>query len=157
LIYVLQSLFFTFIYISLIFLFPDRLLYVISSPWRYFTLLIQAGAIIGVYLSLRQTGILAFLGLDFLLARPGFVPPDHLSTGGIYRYARHPLYTFSLIFIWLLPIMTWNILAWNIGVTAYVFIGSYFEEKKLIQDFGQEYLDYRNQVPAFLPVPVRKP
>jgi protein-S-isoprenylcysteine O-methyltransferase Ste14 len=76
---------------------------------------------------------------------------SQLNTGGFYRYIRHPLYFFSLIVIWLLPVMTWNILAWNICVTIYLFIGSLFEERKLVREFGEKYIEYQKQVPAFWP------
>ena len=33
----------------------------------------------------------------------------------------------------------------------YMVIGSHYEERRLIEIFGQEYLTYRNQVGAFFP------
>ena len=72
-------------------------------------------------------------------------------TGGLYRYVRHPLYTAGLVFIWLLPIMTCNLLALNIGLTAYIIVGAYFEERKLLLEFGDAYAEYRQQTPMLIP------
>jgi protein-S-isoprenylcysteine O-methyltransferase Ste14 len=64
---------------------------------------------------------------------------------------RHPLYTAGLVLIWLLPILTWNLLALNLGLTAYIFIGAYFEERKLLLEFGDSYAEYREHTPMLIP------
>ncbi len=96
----------------------DKDIYTIPLPWLILTLAIQVLAITALIAGLRQTGINSFLGM-----RQAFLPedttPPRLVTDGLYRYVRHPLYTAGLVFIWLLPIMTWNLLALNIGLTAY--------------------------------------
>lgn len=149
--YVIQSTFFTIIYLALVLILPDRIIYIVNSPWLLVFLLIELGAAFCAYISLKETGVFSFLGLEFLFSRESSPQTQSLNTGGFYRYVRHPVYFFSLIFIWLLPIMSWNILAFNIGATAYLIIGSHYEERKLVQEFGQEYLDYQKQVPAFWP------
>jgi protein-S-isoprenylcysteine O-methyltransferase Ste14 len=75
----------------------------------------------------------------------------HLVISGLYRYIRHPLYTAGLIFIWLLPLMTVNILTINISLTLYILIGTYFEERKLRAEFGRGYIDYAAVTPMFIP------
>jgi protein-S-isoprenylcysteine O-methyltransferase Ste14 len=40
-------------------------------------------------------------------------------------------------------------------MSAYFVIGTWFEERKLIAEFGQKYRDYRARVPAILPLPGR--
>ncbi len=42
-------------------------------------------------------------------------------------------------------------LAFNLGVTVYLIIGSSYEEQKLRDEFGEAYDDYRRRTPAFLP------
>lgn len=156
-IYVLQSFFFTLIYIFVLFLFPDQRLYLLPSPWRYLFMLIEAAALVCGILSLKQAGIWSFLGLESFKPNTSTAQTPTLMTGGFYRFVRHPLYLFSILFIWFVPLMTWNILAFDIGSTIYMFIGSIFEERKLAQDFGQVYIDYQKRVPSFLPRLIRKP
>jgi len=79
---------------------------------------------------------------------------DHkLKTKGIYKFARHPMYT-SFLFQpvcvllisqnWLLSIF-WSV--WIIFATVRI----NEEERLLIELFGGEYVNYKNAVGAFLP------
>ncbi len=47
--------------------------------------------------------------------------------------------------------MTWNLLALFLGITAYMLIGSWFEEQKLLRQFGEAYAEYQKKTPAFIP------
>lgn len=134
----------------LIVLLPDRGIYSIPDPWVYLTLFIQGAAAVEILLVVQQTGATTFLGVEQIL-RPGLPPVEKLVTDGLYHYVRHPLYTLSLLIIWLTPTLTWDILAFNLGVTAYLWIGSIFEERKLARQFGQDYEDYRRRTPRLLP------
>jgi methanethiol S-methyltransferase len=128
----------------------DEEIYIISFPWVILTIALQLLAVVALFIGLRQTGITSFLGL-----RQAFLPedttPPRLVTDGLYQYVRHPLYTAGLVFIWLIPIMTWNLLALIIGLTAYIFVGIYFEERKLLQEFGSSYAEYRQNTPMLVP------
>ena len=55
-----------------------------------------------------------------------------LVTSGLYRFVRHPLYTTGLLFLWLTTTMTVSQLNVYVGATIYIFIGAYFEERKLL-------------------------
>ena len=99
---------------------------------------------------MKQTGITSFIGLRQLLL-PEDTSPPRLVTDGLYRYVRHPLYTAGLVFIWLIPIMTWNLLALIIGLSVYVITGAYFEERKLLLEFGDAYAEYRQHTPMLVP------
>ncbi len=141
----------TFAYFAAVLLFPDRALYRIQPPWLYLTLSIQLVSGACFIAALFQNSLLGFSGLTSLLSkRPS--REEHLTTAGFYRYTRHPLYLFALIMLWLLPVVTWNILALAIGVTVYTLIGSLLEERRLAQQFGQEYLDYKKRTPWLIPI-----
>jgi methanethiol S-methyltransferase len=128
----------------------DEEIYRIPFPWIILTFIIQGLAIFILMKGLKQTGITSFIGLRQLLL-PEDITPPRLVTDGLYRYVRHPLYSAGLVFIWLLPIMTWNLLALNIGLTIYIIIGAYFEERKLLQEFGDAYSEYRQHTPMLIP------
>ncbi len=103
---------------------------------------------------------LTFLGLQQLAdyfrndAEPQFLDePERgqLVTDGLYKYMRHPMYTFAILTLASSPIMTANLL-YSIGIFAlYFWIGSYFEEKNLIKRFGEDYIEYQKRVPRFIP------
>ena len=133
---------------------PDAVLYQIPAPWNLLTLLLQILALVGLWVGVRQTGTLQFLGLDALI--PGYQPalegaPARLVTGGLYRWVRHPLYTCGLLLLWLVPTMTWNLLALAVGLTVYILVGIFFEERKLLYEFGSAYAEYRRRTPGLIP------
>ncbi len=131
-------------------LLPDRRLYAIPFPWALLTLAVQGLAVVALLLGLLQTGLWSFLGLSQL---NGSNPtgPSRLVVRGLYRWVRHPLYSAGLVFIWLTPLMTTNLLAFNLGATVYLIVGALFEERKLMREFGQEYARYRAVTPMLVP------
>ena len=44
----------------------------------------------------------------------------------------------------------------SLGMTIYVFIGLYFEEKDLVAEFGNRYKSYMQQVPRLFPRPGKR-
>lgn len=133
----------------LVLLLPDQHIYSIPSPWIYLTLFLQGVAVIAAVLTISHTGAMTFLGLTQML-NPA-AAPERLVTDGLYRYIRHPLYTLALLIIWLTPVLTWNILALNLGISAYLWVGSIFEERKLARQFGPAYESYKQRTPRLLP------
>jgi protein-S-isoprenylcysteine O-methyltransferase Ste14 len=101
-------------------------------------------------MGLKQTGMTSFIGLRQVLLPEDTFPPK-LITDGFYRYVRHPLYTAGLVIIWLIPTMTCNLLALNLGLTIYIIVGAYFEERKLLDEFGDAYAEYRRHTPMLIP------
>jgi len=140
-------------YFASYFLFPDKVLYRVQAPWMYLMLALQALSAIGFLVALFQTSLLQFSGLAVVLGRAA--AEEHLRTTGFYRCTRHPLYLFALTALWLLPFMSWNLLALAIGVTMYTLIGSLLEERRLARQFGQEYTDYQRKTPWLIPNPFK--
>ena len=131
-------------------LLSDRALYAIPAPWVYLTLALQGLAIAALAVGVMQTGAWSFLGLEQLFApTPGGKP--RLVVKGLYRWVRHPLYTAGLVFIWLVPVMSANLLALNIGLTLYLVVGAYFEERKLLREYGEAYAEYQRRTPMLVP------
>lgn len=129
---------------------PDRELYKIQVPWIYLTLAVQALAVVALAVGVVQTGVWHFFGLKQLLMGDD-AQDGELFVKGLYCYVRHPLYTAGIIFIWFVPVMSWNVLALNIGLSLYFIIGAIVEERKLVQTYGKPYLDYQRQVPMLIP------
>lgn len=131
-------------------LLPDQRLYLIPFPFALVTLALQGLAVVALLLGLLQTGVWSFLGIRQL---GGDNPsgPSKLVVNGLYRWVRHPLYSAGLVFIWFTPLMTSNLLAFNLAATLYLIIGAMFEERKLLREFGQEYARYRSVTPMLVP------
>jgi protein-S-isoprenylcysteine O-methyltransferase Ste14 len=108
----------------------------------------QVFAALMLFTAFLQTDSLSFVGLRQLFEKE---KTGALVTRGLYRVVRHPLYTFSLLYIWLSPRVSQNSLVFYIGVTLYVLIGAYFEERKLLRDFGEAYAEYRRKTPMLIP------
>jgi methanethiol S-methyltransferase len=137
--------------LALVALLPDQPLYRIPFPWVVLTLGIQAAAGLGLLHSVRATGAANFLGIEQVLDPVKAQQPHRMTRTGLYRYVRHPLYTCSIVLLWLMPVMTVNLLAFNLGATLYMTIGAFFEERKLVREFGQEYEQYRRTTPMLAP------
>lgn len=130
---------------------PDHHLYQISSTWLPLTLALQALAILGLLVGVFHTGAGPFLGLSQLFKKNSSATPPSLMINGLYHWIRHPIYTFGLVFIWLIPRMTTNLLALNLGFTTYLLAGALLEERKLVTEFGDAYEQYRRQTPMLIP------
>lgn len=126
----------------------DQPLYKVSAPWNFIMLGGQAVSVMLLLVAVLQTDTLSFIGLRQLFEDE---KPGQLVTRGLYTLVRHPLYLFSLSFLWLGPAMSVNSLVFNIGVTAYFIIGAYFEERKLLRDFGEAYSVYKRNTPFLIP------
>jgi methanethiol S-methyltransferase len=70
---------------------------------------------------------------------------------GPYLWVRHPLYFFMLILIWTSPDGTLDRLLFNVLWTSWIVLGTYFEEKDLVAEFGETYRRYQKNVPMLFP------
>lgn len=127
---------------------PDTPLYQVPSPFNIIMRVGQIVSIVLLFVAISQTDILSFVGLRQIVEEQ---KDGRLITGGLYRYVRHPLYTFTLLFFWLSPNMSVNSFILYAALTIYVFVGIIFEERKLVRAFGQEYEEYRTVTPMLLP------
>ncbi len=129
---------------------PDCRLYSIPLPWSGLMLLGELLAVVLLAVGVLQTGAMDFIGLKQVLDKNDVRPTD-LVTRGLYRHVRHPLYSAGMVFIWLAPRMTVNLLAINLALSAYFVVGAIFEERKLLRQYGQAYAEYRAATPMFIP------
>jgi protein-S-isoprenylcysteine O-methyltransferase Ste14 len=74
----------------------------------------------------------------------------------VYRRIRHPIQTGVLVGMWPQALMTEGQLILTVVMTAYVFLGLYFEEKDLVRHFGERYVNYMRQVPGLFPRPGKR-
>ena len=89
--------------------------------------------------------------------RAGHVRDMPLAIRGPYRWVRHPLYFFTLLMIWSCPDLTADRLLFNTLFTVWIVIGTLLEERDLVADFQDNYLDYQRRVPMLIPWKLHKP
>ena len=68
-----------------------------------------------------------------------------------YSVVRHPIQTGIVIAMVATPDMTTGRVVLAVGMLIYIAVGLYFEERDLVEDFGDTYRDYRGRVPGVLP------
>lgn len=90
-----------------------------------------------------------FSGLDFNKNNV----KNEFKNNGLLKYMRHPIYFGILLFVWGMFVAdaSTRSLTGAIAVTIYLFIGIYFEEKKLLEVFGEKYKRYQQEVPMLIP------
>ena len=89
-----------------------------------------------------------FIGLSQVTEN---TPEDEpLRMDGLHRYVRHPLYS-AVFLIFIGGAWTHFGLATAIFGSLYLIMGTWSEERKLVALYGQDYIEYRQRVPAFIP------
>ena len=127
---------------------PDRNLYQVSAPYHYLMRVGQGASLFFLFVAAFQTDLLLFAGLRQLFEEEKI---GSLITGGLYHFVRHPLYTFSLLILWISPRMSLNSFIVCSTLTIYVPIGIMFEERKFLREFGKNYEEYRSVTPMLIP------
>ena len=119
-----------------------------------FSLVRIIGLIGGLY-AIAQIDWLAFIGIRQIRVYFRNVSysekKEELVTTGLYKVSRHPLYFFSLLYIWFAPSMSASWFFFSLGATIYFLVGSYLEERKMLGLFGEQYKTYQQDVAWLIP------
>ena len=73
------------------------------------------------------------------------------NSAGILEYVRHPWYSGAILLVWAFGPISDVSLVTKIILTAYIIIGTFLEERKLVHEIGEPYIKYRKRVPMFIP------
>ena len=142
---------------------PHIMIYDLPNPYDLIVLIPQFLSLAGVFWSFKYICLKEFLGLDqikrFIEKRYTTELDEEftLRIEGPYKYSRHPVYFFSITFLLFRPVMDLFYLTFFICIVVYFYIGSYYEEKKLVRQFGEVYEQYRKNVPRIFPFKFLKP
>jgi protein-S-isoprenylcysteine O-methyltransferase Ste14 len=138
---------------------PQLQIYKLPPPFDYLVLIPQLISLIGMFWCFKYVCFKEFIGLNqidrYLKNEYSDNELDEnytLRIEGPYKYSRHPIYFFSIIFLLFRAEMDLFYLTMFISFTAYFYIGSYYEEKKMVSLFGEEYTDYQKKVPKIFPI-----
>jgi len=75
--------------------------------------------------------------------------PVKFKQAWMYRYSRHPMMLGLLLAFWCSPDMSATRFVLAALMTCYIFVGIRFEERSLIQEFGDTYRQYRDEIGLF--------
>lgn len=138
---------------------PDITIYDLIKPYDFIILVFQILSFLGLIWTFRYFSYKEFLGISQIARwhQKSYNLNDldeqmTLKIKGPYKYMRHPVYFFSILFLVFRPYMDLTYLVLVIGAVVYFYVGSYYEEKKLIKIFGEKYRDYQKSVPRILPL-----
>ncbi len=140
---------------------PHLIIYDLQNPYDLLILIPQFLGLVGFFWTLKYFCVKEFLGINQIIRWKNKQYHTEeldeeltLRIEGPYKYIRHPLYFFSIIFLMFRPEMDLFYLTIFICAVLYFYIGSIYEERKLVKKFGEEYENYQKLVPRLIP---RKP
>ncbi|MEO9475176.1 MAG: isoprenylcysteine carboxylmethyltransferase family protein [Cyclobacteriaceae bacterium] len=127
-------------------LIPPVWVYALTPFLKFAGMVAASWGVIIVVASFRQISMKAFLGLKKENNK-------ELVKTGLHSSVRHPIYSGTILIMvgMFASVPSLTVLLTALVIFAYLPIGVYFEEKKLIDVFGQEYLDYKENVKAIIP------
>ena len=73
----------------------------------------------------------------------------------LYKLIRHPIYLGWMLAFWATPTMSAGHLLFAAFLTGYMLVAIPIEERDLVDLYGQQYEQYRQRVPALVPLPGR--
>ena len=141
---------------------PDLIIYDLPPPYDLLTLIPQLIAIIGLIFTVRQFDLKELIGYEQIKRWRNHSYntselDEHktLHIKGPYRFCTHPLYLFIIIFLGSRPYMTLFYFITFLLTVIYFYVGSFYEEKKLVETFGTQYTDYQKKAGRILPFKFR--
>ena len=112
--------------------------------------LVMVAGLYIMYRGFKGYRLREFLGVEAL---QGLHTVERLSTDGLNAWVRHPLYSGSILFLggFVLSQGHFKAALMTVYFILYFIIGAYFEERKLIRQFGEEYRNYQRKVGFLIP------
>lgn len=135
----------------------NRFSFLSSWPFGWFSFFLMLAGVVLMLLALRQYDLGQFSGLTQLRRAKSAdkqasvdVLIEPLNRTGLNKFVRHPLYSGVFLFVWgnaVSPFGFWT----AVFASLYLLVGAHYEERKLIRVYGNEYQNYKELVPAFVP------
>jgi protein-S-isoprenylcysteine O-methyltransferase Ste14 len=139
---------------------PGLIIYDLQFPYDMIIFAIQILGVIGLFWSGSYIDMKEFLGINqirrYIRGNYNISDVDEyhkLVLKGPFKMSRHPIYFFSIIILGFRSTMDLFYMVFFICILVYFYVGSVYEEKSLEKRFGEQYLQYKNQVPRLIPNP----
>jgi protein-S-isoprenylcysteine O-methyltransferase Ste14 len=137
---------------------PDFIIYDLLFPYDIIVVILQLLSFVALLWASKFINMKEFLGISqitrYYHKNYNYNDLDEileLRIEGPFKFSRHPIYLFASFFLILRPTMDFFYLVFVINMLVYFYIGSYYEERKLIKIFGKQYEDYQKSVPKIFP------
>lgn len=113
---------------------------------KYFGMVLAAVGVIFGKKSFKTFDTKMFLGLAPM-------KKETFRSDGLLKYVRHPMYSAGILILigYFLFNPKWSALVSVVMIIIYFVVGGYFEERKLIREFGEEYHEYKKRTPMLIP------
>ncbi len=111
----------------------------------------QVTGVVIILFSLTQYDLGRFAGVTQLIGSgndAGDIESLHVT--GLHRYVRHPLYLGAYLYLMGGAVGEFGMQTALWGC-LYLLVGTWFEERGLVTQYGQAYVDYKQKVPAIIP------
>lgn len=127
--------------------FPGAQLFAKSTATDFVGLVFATYGVLLIRKAFKAYNFRAFLGLE-----PG-EERQKLQTDGLFAKVRHPVYAGTILICVGLAIYAARVAALisALSILAYLPIGIWLEEQKLLKQFGDQYRKYCAEVPAIIP------
>ena len=124
------------------------ILYRLDGGWALAGYAVQAAGLVLTVKSAAAVDALDLAGVRPVLTAAHGAEPRHvpLETGGLYAFVRHPLYFAWVLLVFGAPVMTATRATFAAASTAYLALAIPWEERSLVDLFGEQYEEYRRQV-----------
>lgn len=124
-----------------------------GTVWGYLLLGMAGLGLLIIVLSTFSRHGLELLGIPhiYFLGKGRQAPQNEFETTGLSRWVRHPLYLGMLLLFWFTPTMTADHVLFASVMSLYLRIGIQFEEADLLEEFGEAYRKYQEEVPMLFP------
>jgi protein-S-isoprenylcysteine O-methyltransferase Ste14 len=132
----------------------DKVIIVYGPPLNIVRILLVAGSLIMFFWPFFFSyDSLSFLGIrqifDFGKLKKNN-PSEEIKRNGLLGIIRHPMYFALIIFLWCQTLRVSDLIG-NIVLTIYIIVGTKLEERKLVLELGNAYIQYQQEVPMLIP------
>lgn len=138
---------------------PKEIIYDLQFPFDILIFIVQLFSILGLIWGISKINLKEFLGVSqikrYMKNSYNIEELDEkmeFIIEGPFKFSRHPIYLFSILFLALRPTMDLFYLIFFLNTVLYFYIGSYYEERKLVKLFGHRYVEYQNKVSRLFPI-----